>query len=201
MRRVLLAHLTGTTASRLRIDEPDRGKPALRDSDVEFNASHTGDLGVIVTGHGPLGVDVESLERSMDFLRFARHSFTEDEYLDISQTLHDDLPIAFFNCWTAKEAYLKAIGLGLGKALKSFSVQCLPSVEPGLRWDSDSGEVSTAWRFDRTSVGSHVATIVTRAGPEFPGLSMRCLDVASLREGRPVAGNEDFLTPARQPSS
>ena len=186
MRRVLLAHLVDAAPSELQFGESGRGKPRLIDDGIEFNASHTGDVGVIVTGQAPLGVDIEALDRPLDYLRFAQHSFTEEEFLDIGSCHGDDLPLAFFNCWTGKEAYIKAIGLGLSKDLRSFSVLCAPDTEPGLRWDRESDDESRDWRFARISSGNHIATVVAYGTAGTPGVRSRQLGTESLCAGVPV---------------
>lgn len=187
MRRILFAHITDSEPAALIFSESDRGKPRLVGADFEFNTSHTHDVGVIATGAAPLGVDIEALDRPMDYLRFAQHTFTEEEFLDISKAPDDELRLAFFNCWTGKEAYIKAIGLGLQKDLRSFSVQCTPGVVPGLRWDSESDDDSNAWRFEKIATDNHVATIVTPSSVGTADVQVRTLSTESLRAGVPVS--------------
>lgn len=181
MRRALLAHLAGVTPSELVIEEPAGGKPFLRDAGIEFNASHSGDLAVIVTGCTSLGVDVESLDRPLDYLRFARHSFTEEEFADIERCRGEDLKMAFFNCWTGKEAYIKAIGLGLGKDLRSFAVNCTPGELPGLRWDANEADAGNRWRFLRVSNGHAVATALVSADSANSSWRFRAISPESVR--------------------
>ena len=185
MRRILLAHLADMEPADLEFSESDRGKPQLVGADFEFNTSHTGDVGVIVTGDAPLGVDIEAIDRPMDYLKFAKRMFTEEEFLDISKAHDDELRIAFFNCWTGKEAYVKAIGQGLHKDLRSFSVECAPGSVPGLRWSVDND--ASAWRFERISTDDHVVTIVARSTAGNEGVRVHTLSTESLRAGVPVS--------------
>lgn len=187
MRRILLAHIADMEPHELTFSESDRSKPRLVGADFEFNTSHTHDVGVIATGDAPLGVDIEALDRPMDYLRFAQRTFTEEEFLDISKERDDDLHVAFFNCWTGKEAYIKALGLGLHKDLRSFSVQCTPGAVPGLRWDRESDEDASIWRFERISTDDHVATIVALNNVGQPNVRIRTLSNESLRAGVPVS--------------
>ena len=122
----------------------------------------------------------------MDYLQFAQRTFTEEEFLDISKERDDDLRLAFFNCWTGKESYIKALGLGLHKDLRSFSVQCTPGAVPGLRWDRESDEDSNCWRFEKVSTDNYVATIVAQSTVGKADVRIQTLSTESLRAGVPV---------------
>ena len=178
MRRVLLAYLTATRPCEIQFAEADRKKPRLMalDSSIEFNSSHSGDRGIIVTGPSPLGVDIETLERPIDYLRIAEHSFADEEYADIRSARGKSRRMAFLNCWTGKEAYVKAIGVGLSKPLRSFAVQCAPDEPPGLRWDKDAHTPRAEYRFFRYTDKDYVLTAVLTnpesvIEPEFHALS------------------------------
>jgi len=186
MRRLLLAHIADINPTDLIFNESDHGKPRLLGADFEFNTSHTQDVGVIVTGDAPLGVDIEAVDRPMDYLQFAKRSFTEEEFLDISKERDDDLRLAFFNCWTGKESYIKALGLGLHKDLRSFSVQCTPGAVPGLRWDGESDGDLNLWRFERVSTDKYIATIVAQSSADKADVHIQTLSTESLRAGVPV---------------
>jgi 4'-phosphopantetheinyl transferase len=183
MRRVLLANLNGMEPPEIQFDSLQNGKPRLSgiNTPLEFNSSHSGDRGIIVTGKCQLGIDLEILDRPMDHLRFARRSFTKEEYDDIWRSDENELRIAFFNCWTGKEAYLKAIGRGLSKPLRSFAVRCAPNEAPGLRWDEERYESRNEYSFFRFTDGEYVATAVWNlpAGivePAFHELSVASID-------------------------
>lgn len=107
-----------------------KGRPELADTfqkkypeaaGLRFNLSHTQNLyAVIVTRHLDCGVDVETCTRSTDMVSVGRRSFTAEEF---ESFLH--LPQAarrqrFFELWTLKESYIKAIGTGLSTSLKAF---------------------------------------------------------------------------------
>jgi 4'-phosphopantetheinyl transferase len=192
MRRILLADIAGINATDLIFNESDHGKPRLVGADFEFNTSHTQDVGVIVTGDVPLGVDIEAVDRPMDYLQFAQRTFTKEEFLDINKERDDDLRLAFFNCWTGKESYIKALGLGLHKNLRSFSVQCTPGAVPGLRWDREIDGDLSSWRFERVSTDNYVATIVAKSTVAQSSVGkadvrIQTLSTESLRAGVPIS--------------
>lgn len=105
--------------------EPDEhGRPRIVDPAepprLEFNLSHTDRLvACLVTADVPCGVDVESLDRRVDPVRIAEHSFGEDEVRDLKSRQGTDRRRRFFTYWTLKEAYLKARGRGIAMRMDS----------------------------------------------------------------------------------
>lgn len=188
MRRIVLAELTGLRPKELCFAESGHGKPHLADisTAIEFNSSHSGDRGVIATGNYPLGVDIEALERPMDYLRFARHSFADEEYIDIRRCSENDRRVAFFNCWTGKEAYIKSLGLGLSKKLSSFAVRCAPEDPPGLKWDEEQLQDPGTCSFLRYTDDNHVATMVLNRPSETLNPTLHELSALSIRELKPI---------------
>lgn len=53
---------------------------------------------------------------------------------------------AFFDCWTRKEAYVKALGDGLQFGLDRFEVECLPGRAPAIVSIDGSTEKAARWR-------------------------------------------------------
>jgi 4'-phosphopantetheinyl transferase len=83
------------------VDIVEEGKPALRNRAVEFNVSHSGHvIAYAFAADTPVGIDIEEIRPLGD---------DRDRILPES-TSDDD----FFTRWTAKEAVLKAAGVGLG---------------------------------------------------------------------------------------
>jgi 4'-phosphopantetheinyl transferase len=189
MRRIVLGRLAGTDPAAVRFETSEHGKPRLAgiESALEFSASHSGDLGLVVTGSRVVGADLEVLDRPMDYLRFAEHHFTREEHSEIARHHGDRLRIAFFNCWTAKEAYLKALGHGLTRSLESFAVRCEPGGNAGLIRDSDDPSATRCWHFTRYGDGSAIATVVTPATEARPDIVIHILGIDSLVERVPVA--------------
>jgi 4'-phosphopantetheinyl transferase len=75
-----------------------------------------------------LGVDVEHLRELEDAESIATHFFSTAEVSELLSLKPDDRGLAFFRCWTRKEAYVKAIGDGLAIPLNRFQVTLLPGV-------------------------------------------------------------------------
>lgn len=198
MRRIVLAQYVGLDPASLDFHEPDGGRPSLTNGPpgLVFNASHSEDFGVVVTGPVMLGVDIECLDRKMDVLDFAQRKFTPEEANEIQTQRGDARLRAFFCCWTGKEAYIKALGVGLRKDLASFAVHATPGRPPGLRWDRQAVGSETHWTFHRFCHGRYLMTIaVPDAEPGLEVLS-HGLSVRSLRDGKAVPAEQE---PAWQP--
>jgi 4'-phosphopantetheinyl transferase len=107
------------------------GKPALATDSAErslsFNLSHSGDIAVFAFGwNRNIGVDVEKF-RQIEHEEVARRYFSAQEIRSLTSLPPENRPAGFFSCWTRKEAYVKAVGGGLGIPLESFDV----NLEPG----------------------------------------------------------------------
>ena len=92
------------------------GKPRLTGSPLHFNLSHSGAYAVCAICDRPVGVDVEQ-EVEMG-LEIARKFFHPDEYRRIAASPNPTS--CFYKQWVLKESYMKAVGLGFGRALNSF---------------------------------------------------------------------------------
>ena len=128
-RRFLGRHLSIDPIT-LVIDEEEFGKPVLRGREIEFNASHSGDLVALAFAkETAVGVDVERRRKLTDTLALARRYFSVEEVAIVERAA--DAGDAFFAIWTAKEAIVKASGKGIGTGdLHSFTV---PFRDPRLR--------------------------------------------------------------------
>ncbi|MFC5665024.1 4'-phosphopantetheinyl transferase family protein [Kitasatospora misakiensis] len=79
-----------------------------------FSLSHGGDRVLIGLAAAPVGVDVEPLPKadSVAVLAPTLHPVEQAELADVRPA---DRPGAFARLWTRKEAYLKGLGIGLGR--------------------------------------------------------------------------------------
>lgn len=95
------------------------GRPELRDrEDLWFSLSHSGPWIVCAVAGHPVGVDVELPRYGYDAV--VRRFFSPEEAAQIQNETD------FLRIWTAKEAFLKALGLGLTLPLDSFQVELTP---------------------------------------------------------------------------
>jgi 4'-phosphopantetheinyl transferase len=102
----------------------EHGKPELTEpAGLNFNLSHTDGTTVIaVTRAGRVGVDVEKIRENLDPLQLGKRFFSPKESEWLGSQPASQRFAAFFACWTAKEAYVKARGAGLSAPLDGFGV-------------------------------------------------------------------------------
>ena len=106
------------------------GKPEIAAnflSTLCFNSSHSQGLALYaVTRHRKIGVDIEQIRPLPDIESIAEQFFSQQENAAFKAVSAEQKLAAFFNCWTRKEAYLKATGDGLSFPLDRFSVSLTP---------------------------------------------------------------------------
>ena len=149
--RAILARYVNQGPERLVFAYEDFGKPALSEpvSDMQFNMTHSHGLALCaVSRHRRIGVDIERLRDVVDRDRIVARFFSrseQDEYHSLPEELKRE---GFFRGWTRKEAYLKALGIGISTPLDSFSVSLDPREPALLREVVKKPEEVGRWRFE-----------------------------------------------------
>lgn len=99
------------------------GKPLLQHYDkLHYNQSHSGNWVVSALDYAPIGIDVEEIGQEAD-LDIAEHFFSEQECRDLFALKASEQRDYFFDLWTLKESYIKAVGSGLSLPLDSFTIR------------------------------------------------------------------------------
>jgi len=111
--------------------ETEYGKPRLAAmhgaTEVEFNLSHSGSLALYAFTYGrAVGVDVELIREVPDADDLAERFFSPTETASLRALPFDQRSLAFLACWTRKEAFIKALGLGFSLPLDAFDVTIEP---------------------------------------------------------------------------
>ena len=127
--RAILAAYTNAPAGELRFKLYAKDKPALEPlSDIRFNISHSGDMALLGIALGrEVGVDIEAIRTNVEIENLAERFFSPHERETIRSLPEQDKVAAFFRCWSCKEAFLKAQGVGLSRSLNSFDVKWNPA--------------------------------------------------------------------------
>jgi 4'-phosphopantetheinyl transferase len=122
------------------------GKPSLLKHKLEFNLSHSGSFALVaVTQSRIIGVDVERMREGISSLSIARQYFSPAEIAELETVPAEQKETAFFACWTRKEAFIKAKGLGLSLPLDSFDVSLTPDEPSILRAVRPQPQEATRW--------------------------------------------------------
>ena len=88
-----------------------QGKPFLQNAHIAFNLSHSRDLAVLALSQsGPLGIDLEFIDRQVDIAGLAQSCFTPQEAAVLAALAAPEQAARFFAFWTAKEARMKLQG-------------------------------------------------------------------------------------------
>jgi 4'-phosphopantetheinyl transferase len=139
--RRILARYAGTAAHALEFAYGPHGKPGLpAHPELQFNLSHAADRALVAVARGRrVGVDLEQLRPLGDIEALARHTFAPGELARLRALPREQWTEGFFNAWTRKEAYLKALGTGLATSPQSFEVSLEPHAVPRLLRVADPG--------------------------------------------------------------
>ena len=149
--RTLLGRYLHRAPAEFQFQYNAHGKPSLMSATGEnsprFNLSHSHGWALYAFARGAeLGVDVELIRAEFALReKIAERFFSSREVAALRTLPADQQPAAFFDCWTRKEAYLKARGDGLAGALDQFAVTFTPGVTPAVVWSQDDPEAAARW--------------------------------------------------------
>jgi 4'-phosphopantetheinyl transferase len=163
--RAILAAYAGISPRSVALATDGNGKPQLAgDQVVAFNLSHTEHLALVaVAAEGSLGIDAEIIRPDIDWEAIGRQFFADAEFNQIASLAPERRVPAFFACWTRKEAYLKAIGLGLNAPLDKFEVTVRPDETPRLVCLEGSPDESRQWSFHDLSEPGMAAALAVKS--------------------------------------
>lgn len=190
-------------------------------TNLNFNVSHQGKFVVLVSEPSAVqvGIDVMNIEKPGritdsvdDYFRLMNRQFTENEWKQI-KTIDPVIPQYFHNkakltnftrFWCLKEAYVKAVGVGIVIDLRSIDFTTNSELGPDLVTDTTikvNGVPSPQWRFEERFLDDlHIVTVarchtgvsttyfddLQSSVPEYENV---CLDF--LLEGMATLGSED----------
>lgn len=180
LRHVLAGYLRLGPAA-LHFTTGPNGKPAIAfdtaTPPLEFNLSHSGDwLAIGCASAGAVGVDIEEMDRDLNPLEIAVHSFHPNEAEILARWPEAKRRVLFLQWWTAKEAVLKTWGQGLFESIGQLDFSGWID-QRAVALEAANGSRWTAWRFSHSGItGTFVAspnvqTLKMRTGlASFPSL-------------------------------
>jgi 4'-phosphopantetheinyl transferase len=185
--RALLGCYLDMTPDQLRFDYTSFGKPHLAlgsaRQELQFNLSHSGELLLIAVAAGrALGIDVEQVRADIDAGAIAARYFSANEQAALAELAGTEQIDAFFDCWTRKEAYIKAKGDGLSLPLDQFDVSLKPSQAARLLGTRPDPAEAHRWHLAELDVaGGYKAALAV----EGTGWTLKCWDWQSETDPRP----------------
>jgi 4'-phosphopantetheinyl transferase len=152
VREVLSRYRPDVAPSDWRFVFNDFGKPSIAedqcDGQLHFNIAHTSGAIVLALRREPgIGIDVECLDRAIGGLSFFDSVFTEREIQSIRALPESRQARQFYTLWTLKEAYIKAIGMGLSIPLRGFGFDVDGADHPALYLCGYEDCNAADWRF------------------------------------------------------
>jgi len=129
--RIILARYLNLDPTQINFTHSDRGKPYLTNDcnplNLQFNLSHSENMAIVgISRDRPNGVDLEKIRPMETAEQLAKRFFCASEYDLLTQAIPEERDKLFFQLWTAKEAYLKAIGEGISGGLNQVEIALNP---------------------------------------------------------------------------
>jgi 4'-phosphopantetheinyl transferase len=142
--RNILASYLGCSPASVDFSYTSFGKPSLAATcagdGLRFNLSHSSSMALYaVTREREVGIDLERIEPRVAEDGIAEKFFSPNEVGKLRSLPASARLQAFFNCWTRKEAYVKARGAGLHISLKSFDVSLAPGEQAAFLSEGEIG--------------------------------------------------------------
>jgi 4'-phosphopantetheinyl transferase len=167
--RQVLAGYLHCASSEVGFDLAEHGKPRLAErhaTSLRFNVSTSHDWAMLAVTLGrEVGIDVERIDSKRADTGIASRYFAPGEVRALEAMGEDEWLYGFFNCWTRKEAFVKATGEGLSRPLDSFEVS-LASGQPGsLIRVQGRGEPAQGWRMANLAEVPGYASALVVTGP------------------------------------
>ena len=110
--KYILYKYYGYDFEKIDIQRTKNGKPYIKDSNLRFNVSHSGDaiIAIVGLGYDSVGIDMEVI-LNKDREKIIKRFFQKEEIEFINSS--DDKNLEFYRIWTKKEAYIKKNALNM----------------------------------------------------------------------------------------
>jgi 4'-phosphopantetheinyl transferase len=192
--RVILARYSGTDPAALEFQRGAHGKPTAP-GHAEFSLSHTDGLALVAVSAAEVGVDVETTAQTSLADGLIPRCLTAGERAAVERAADNGTTTAFLRYWTAKESYLKGLGIGLNEPLRNVEIRWNADTDADANSDASANSDTTAsarvarggatdrdWVLRAVNAGpDHVAAVAVRTPRPGTRASVRYLDFTSSR--------------------
>ena len=165
--RHVLSRYTGIAPADLEFSSGEFGRPEIANPDVpelRFNLTHTRQLtACIVTLSNDCGIDSELLNPRHKLDGVAKRMFSETEHMELQQLSGQPYLEHFYRCWTLREAYVKARGIGISFPTRKLKFTVNANSVASVVFDSDIDDQANAWQFHFVDTGNdHITAVAIR---------------------------------------
>lgn len=148
--RNILSRYLDKEPDQLRFRYNSYGKPDLtEETGAErfcFNLSHSHEMALYALTRGrEIGVDIEYFRPDVEVEKLADRFFSPREAAVLRALPQHLRKEGFFNCWTRKEAYIKAEGKGMSIPLSAFDVSLTPGEPAALLRTENHPQETSRW--------------------------------------------------------
>ncbi|PYS89539.1 MAG: 4'-phosphopantetheinyl transferase [Acidobacteria bacterium] len=166
--RNILSRYLKVEPGTLRFRYGQYGKPALRGDELRFNVAHANGLALYaVTRRREVGLDLEYATEDCASTQLAERFFSRKEVEMLRALPPANYRAGFFNCWTRKEAYLKARGTGLSVELNQFDVSLAPGEPASLLSSRENAQEVARWSMRELAPGPRYAAALVVEGHDW----------------------------------
>lgn len=156
--RVVLAKYLDSRPAELRLRADKRGRLALAGPPgcgrLEFSLAKTADVALVAVSSGKVGADIERIEPRPGLHDLAASLYSAAELACIDSGCGGSWLPGFYRHWTAREAYLKAVGVGLS-AMRTMELACGP---PATIWLP--GRLAARWAVSSVDQVGYAVTVI-----------------------------------------
>ena len=163
--RQVISHYLNLPINSIHLAHDPHGRPYIQNHAASLSIAHAGSvLAIALARHGRIGVDLERIDPNFDFAPIARDHFTPAENNWLNQLPPDQRPTNFARLWTAKEALLKALGLGLTLPMSQieFAMEMKSDFKPEIESGANPEPRLTLHRINQSPALAAGWQIITR---------------------------------------
>ena len=169
--RSLLGQYLAADPRELKFSYNPFGKPELAaasgQAELRFNLAHSHGLALFAfTREREVGVDLEWIRPDFATNEIAERFFSRAEVAVLRALPPEMQAQAFFNCWTRKEAFIKAHGMGLSMPLDQFVVTLAPGESPALLSAEGDPQAANRWAMHALDTAAGYVAALAVAGKE-----------------------------------
>lgn len=169
--RLLLSKYLLAEPVDIQYDYNEFGKPFCRNNTkLYFNMSHSNQYVCYVFSESAVvGIDLEYKKEIPELERFLSEIATPQEILALSTIKRAEKMNYVYKIWTIKEAFLKALGLGLSSSLLEIETSVLPKVCHNVLAFGNNGDLTKEWTFaPLLSIPNYIGTVsINKADQKF----------------------------------